>query len=49
MGDFSGNPTEKLPPLAIAGLAELKGTLVFRVRESAAAIDNVLVRNTAKQ
>jgi pSer/pThr/pTyr-binding forkhead associated (FHA) protein len=35
----------KTPPLEVPGLAALKGTVTFRVREAACAIDNVIVRN----
>lgn len=40
---------EKLPPFAVPGVTELKGTVLFRVRESAAAIDNVVLRNASGQ
>ena len=35
--------------LQAAGLSALKGTITFRVRESACAIDNVMLRNVAEK
>lgn len=40
---------EKLPPLAVPGVSELKGTVLFRVREAAATFDNVVLRNASGQ
>jgi len=40
---------EKLPSLAVPGISELKGTVLFRVREAAAAFDNVVLRNASGQ
>ena len=37
-----------LDPIEIKGLANLKGTLTFRARETACAIDNVILRNVGK-
>lgn len=36
---------KKVKPLDVPGLSSLKGTVTFRVRESACSIDNVILRN----
>jgi hypothetical protein len=36
---------KKMKTLAVEGLSELRGTITFRIRESACAIDNVILRN----